>query len=122
VRDPLAVQSASCSSPVPKRDGLHGDARRSRPRRGRASNTCPRHRWRASVVHKYRSVEVIFPEFHTRFAPRLKARFARADLQLIGRLHRVAPGAREPPAQPRLHHVDADRLVRYSTPQSADRD
>ncbi len=78
-----------------------------------------RHR-RTGVVDKYRRVGGHLSRIPQRVGAASQARLAGRDLQLIRRLHRVAHGAGDPPAQPRLHDVDADGVGEVLDAQAAD--
>ena len=82
----------------------------------------PRHRGRAAEGHEDRGVGHHSAGIPQQIYATRQARFAGRDLQLIRSLRRVAPGARDPPAQPRLHHVDADRICEILDAQSGDRE
>ena len=77
---------------------------------------------RTGVVDKYRRVGGHPSRIPQRVGAASQARLARRDLQLIRRLHRVARCADDPPAQPRLHDVDADGVGEVFDAQTTDRE
>src|SRR5439155_22155755 len=81
-----------------------------------------RRQGRTGVLQEYRLVRGHLPGVPQQVRAARQARFAGRDLHLIGSLHRPASWAGDPPTQPRLRHVDADRVGEVLDAQPADRD
>ena len=110
---------------LPKCDGTpwrHAAARVTPPNAHAPVVSGPRHGRRTSIGHKDRGVGDHLPRIPEQVGATSQARFAGPDLQLIRGLHRVASNACDPPAQPGLQDVDANRICEVLDAQSADRE